>query len=896
MPSSDKPTRKLAAIVFTDIAGYTEQMSKNQDVAFTLLEEKQNIFRPLVKEHNGTLIKEMGDGTLSHYPTAVDASTCSVNLQQRIKDNDKLNVRIGIHLGDTMFKDNDVFGDGVNIASRLESMSPAGGILVSKNVYDELLSRKGFEGVSLGLQSLKGVGRLVEVYALKDTHLTVPSPDDYLENKIDVHSDNEVPSIAIIPFENKGKEEDVFYAYGISVDLISDVTSAGLIRVASKKQIDAAGDLPQDELAKKLDVRYMANGELWRMGDMFQLFVELYDTKDKKVIWSDRWQENWDNLSTIKMNLSDGLLKALDTTSKVEKKVETTDTEAYEFYLKAKNKYDKRETMQDTKIARELLRKAIELDDNLIKAKANLGWTYSDIGEYDKAMEIYTPMLKQTEEVGDKDGMAMSLMNIGNVYYNKDDYIKALNYFEWSHKISEKLGNKKRVGNIINNIGLVYYNKGNYVKALDYYERSLVIDEELGDKRGMGSTFGNIGLVCANKGDYDKALDYHTRSLEISEKLGDKSGMEKSLGNIGNIYSYKGDYDKGLDYYIRTFDISEELGDKVGVGRSLCNIGLVYANKGDYIKALDYQTRSLAIDEEVGSKRGMKKSLGNIGDIYSYKGDHDIALNYQTRSLDISEELGDKRGMGISLMSIGIVYANKGDYVKALDYFERSLVIAEELGYKYGIGILLSNISNIYGDKGFFDKAIDYSTRSLRIQEELIDKHGMGISIGNIGSLWASKDNNEKALDYQTRSLDIREKLGDKDGVGHSLSAIGTVYYSNGDYEKAIEYLEKSLAIKKEIGLGTGYLLESTTHLYLSYKNLDKIYDINEIHTLIKEAENIEFELNLRLYQLLEDKGYLETAYNQVQDKASEMDEDLAKKFHNYSIPKAIVEEWEKVK
>ena len=233
-----EPTRKLAAIVFTDIAGYTEQMSQDQDVAFVLLEEKQSKFRPLIKEHNGTLIKEMGDGTLSHYPTAIDASKCSVELQKSIIDNDKLNVRIGIHLGDTMFKDGDVFGDGVNIASRLESMSPAGGILVSKNVYDELLSREGFEGISLGLQSLKGVGRLVEVYALKDKHLTIPNPDDYKENKVEAHSDNEVPSIAIIPFENKGAEEDVFYAYGISADLISDCSGAGLIRVASLKDVE----------------------------------------------------------------------------------------------------------------------------------------------------------------------------------------------------------------------------------------------------------------------------------------------------------------------------------------------------------------------------------------------------------------------------------------------------------------------------------------------------------------------------------------------------------------------------------------------------------------------------------------------------------------------------------
>ena len=697
MSNSQKVERKLAAIMFTDIVGYTEQMSKDQDVAFALLEEKQSKFKPLIKEHNGSLIKEMGDGTLSQYPSAIDASKCSVELQKLIKDNDKLNVRVGIHLGDTLFKDGDVFGDGVNIAARLESMSPAGGILVSKNVYDELLSRQGFEGVSLGMQSLKGVGRLVEVYALKDTHLIVPNPDDYIDTKVEVHSDEEVPSIAIIPFENKGAEEDVFYAYGISVDLISDVSSAGLIRVASKKQIEDAGDLPLDELAKKLDVRYMANGELWRMGDMFQLSVELYDTKDKKVVWSDRWQQKWDNLPNIKTSLSDGLLKALDAKPKVEQKVETTNTEAYEFYLKAKHKYEKRGTTDDTEITRGLLNKAIELDDNLILAKTLLGTTYRDMGDYDEAMEIYTPALKQAEELRDEYGMGIILINIG----------------------------------------LVHYSKGEYDKPLEYFSRSLAIQEELGDKYRMGSTLNNIGLVHANRGDYDRALDYYVRSLEIQEELGDKPEMGNSLGNIGIVHMTKGDYDRALDYYGRANAIKDELGDKPGMGTSWANIGLVYGSRGDYDKALDYYARALAIQEE----------------------------------------LGDKRGMGIILSNIGIAHVNRGDSGKAL------------------------------------------------------------------------------------------------------------------------EHLEKSLAIQKEIGLGANYLIWTTLYLYLTYKQLAKDYDINEIHSLIKETNNIQFgvNLNLGLYQLLEESSYLETAYNQVQKTASAMEKELAEKFLSYPIPKAIAEEWEKL-
>ena len=645
MSNSQKVERKLAAIMFTDIVGYTEQMSKDQDVAFALLEEKQSKFKPLVKEHNGSLIKEMGDGTLSQYPSAIDASKCSVELQKLIKDNDKLNVRVGIHLGDTLFKDGDVFGDGVNIAARLESMSPAGGILVSKNVYDELLSRQGFEGVSLGMQSLKGVGRLVEVYALKDTHLTVPNPDDYTDTKVEVHNDDEVPSIAIIPFENKGADEDVFYAYGISVDLISDVSSAGLIRVASKKQIEDAGDLPLDELAKKLDVRYMANGELWRMGDMFQLSVELYDTKDKNVVWSDRWQEKWDNLPNIKNSLSDGLLKALDAKPKVKQKVETTNTEAYEFYLKAKHKYEKRETTDDTEITRGLLNKAIELDDNLILAKTLLGTTYRDMGDYDEAMKIYTPALKQAEELRDEYGMEIILSNIGLVHYSKGEYDKPLEYFSRSLAIQEELRDKYRMGSTLKNIGLVHANRGDYDIALDYYIRSLGIQEELGDKPEMGNSLGNIGIVHMTKGDYDIALDYYGRANAIKEELGDKPGMGTSWANIGLVYGSRGDFDKALDYYARSLAIQEELGDKRGMGIILSNIGIVHVNRGDSGKAIEYLEKSLAIQKEIGL--GANYLIWTT--VYLYLAYKQLAKNYDINEIHSLINETNKMQFGVNL-------------------------------------------------------------------------------------------------------------------------------------------------------------------------------------------------------------------------------------------------------
>ena len=766
--------RKLAAIMFTDIAGYTAQMSKNEDKAFALIKKKRELLLPLLKKHKGKLIKEIGDGTMTRYFKADDAIDCATSFQGQTDE--QLNIRAGIHMGEVIIDKEDVFGDVVNVASRLESIAVPGSVLVSKETIDKLEMSNTLELVSLGMQSLKGVGKLIEVYAIKNKNLVVPNPKDYTENKINVHSDDEVPSIAIIPFENKGKEKDAFYAYGISADLISDISSSGLIRVASKKQIEDVGDLSQDNLAKKLNVRYMANGELWRMDDMFQLSVELYDTKYKQVIWSDRWQEKWDNLPTIKINLSDGLLKALDTTSKIEKKVETTNTKAYELYLRAKHIYDKRKNTDDTETARELLHQAIELDDNLIAAKIYLGDTYREIGCHDEAMEIYTLALKKAEKLSDTRWIGLVLISIGNLH--------------WS--------------------------KSNYEKALDYYNRALKIFEEIGDKLEMANIQANIGTINTHQGNYYKALDYLERSLKIQDKLGHKVAAGNSLLNIGSVHWYKGDYDKALDYYERSLKIFKDIGNKSGIGVLFCNIANVHRQKRNY--------------------------------------DYDKSLEYYNKSLKICEEIDHKDAIGANLANIGTIYSNKKEYSKALDYYDRSLRIKEEISDKAGIGNTLSQIANAHKDTGDYYKALEYYDRSQKIQEETGHKYGMGYNLSNIGS----------------------------------------VHYYTREYKIAAEYLEKSLSIQKEIELKEIELI-TTTYLYLTYKHLSKDYDQKRIHSLIKDTENIKFKVNFRLYELLDDTSYLETAYRQIQEEVSKMEGKLRVIFLNYPTPKAIVEEYNKV-
>ena len=761
-----EPIRKLAAIVFTDIVGFTKLSAQDEPRALDLLKKQRELLKPIVEEHGGSWLKEIGDGLLLTFNTNIEAVVCSIAIQEAAKSIPELDLRIGIHQGEVVFQDDDVLGDDVNIAARIEPFAAPGGISISGRVNASLERNPEFKTHYLGQPQLKGVSQTVKAYCI--TSHGLPKTDmsqvsaklepegfqwdvkntigiaasmiglfmliNFMFLRVGFADEEEVPSIAILPLDNKGSSDDEFYAYGISSDLISDVASAGLIRVASLNRIEDLGDISSEKKAEKLDVRYIAEGTLWKRDSIFQLSMELYDTKTEKVVWSERWQKNWIELPQIRDLLAENILEKLKVDHTTEVPSYVSNPEAYEYYLKAAYKYAKRENIDDTEIARGLLKKAIELDDNLIKAKILLGRTYFGVGEYDMAMDIYTPALKQAE-------------------LNDD---------------------KHEIGNSLNNMGIVYFYKGDIDEALDHYEKSLKIREELNDKRGIGSSLNNLGNVYREKGDLDKTLDCHKRSLKINEELSYKRGIAHSLHNIGNVYFDKGDIDT----------------------------------------ALDYHEKALIIKDEIGNKRGVGISSVNIGSIYNDRGDKDTALDYYEKAVKTFEEIGAKPLKVYGLYGIGLVYQAKGDLDKALDHYEKA--------------------------------------------------------------------------------LKIREELSDKNGIGSSLNDIGNVYYDKGDYKNALEYLEKSLSIQTEIGKKEPGLY-TIVYLNLVYKQLNTEYNEKEIHSLIQDTENIEYEINFRLYELLEDNSYLEAAYSQIQTIVDAMNDELKQKFLNYPIPKQIIAEYNKV-
>lgn len=168
-------TRRIVAIVFTDIAGFTELSARNESAAIALIQRQRELFQPKVAELGGTWLKEMGDGLLLSFDSSLVAVNCAVELQHLAREVEGLNLRIGIHIGDILIQGNDVFGDGVNIASRIEALAPVGGIALSKKTQLDLISHPEYETASLGLADLKGVSEVMEVHCI--TSHSLPGPE-----------------------------------------------------------------------------------------------------------------------------------------------------------------------------------------------------------------------------------------------------------------------------------------------------------------------------------------------------------------------------------------------------------------------------------------------------------------------------------------------------------------------------------------------------------------------------------------------------------------------------------------------------------------------------------------------------------------------------------------------
>ena len=192
-------SRQLAAIMFTDIVGYTALMGNDEQKAFELLNKNRQIQKPIIEQFNGRLIKELGDGVMASFNTVSDAVNAAIKIQQACSASKELSLRIGIHEGEIIFENNDIYGDAVNIASRIQTLGIPGSILFSKKVTDEIKNKAEFQTVSLGSFEFKNVNEPIEVFALANDGFPVPKRSR-MEGKLKKKNGQKINVFAALSF------------------------------------------------------------------------------------------------------------------------------------------------------------------------------------------------------------------------------------------------------------------------------------------------------------------------------------------------------------------------------------------------------------------------------------------------------------------------------------------------------------------------------------------------------------------------------------------------------------------------------------------------------------------------------------------------------------------------
>lgn len=331
--------RQLAAIMFTDIVGYTRLMGDNEDKAFEMLSRNRRLQKPLIEKFNGHWVKELGDGVLARFTTVSDAVMAAVEIQHAA-DKEEFSLRIGIHQGEIVIENDDVFGDAVNIAARIQSIAPVGTILVSESVHLNVVNKQDIQTIFFREEQLKNVTQSMRLYMVV-TNLSSNEP--VLTST--TYNPALLKSIAVLPFVNMSNDpEQEFFSDGISEEILNSLSHVKQLKVAGRTSAFQfkGQNIDLREVGKKLNVTNVLEGSVRKHGKRLRITAQLINVEDGYHIWSERYDRDIDDIFTIQDEIALAITEKLKITLldeeivQVKKKCCTNDPQAYEEYLRGR--------------------------------------------------------------------------------------------------------------------------------------------------------------------------------------------------------------------------------------------------------------------------------------------------------------------------------------------------------------------------------------------------------------------------------------------------------------------------------------------------------------------------------------------------------------------------------
>ncbi len=370
-----RPKRRLAAILAADVVGYSRLMRADEAGTHAELKAlRAELFEPKIAEYGGRIVKTTGDGTLIEFPSAVDAVQSAVDVQRLLRDH-RLELRIGINLGDVIVDDEEIYGDGVNVAARIEGLAEPGGISVSGSVHEQVKDKLDLRFDDTGPQEVKNIDEPVRVYRISLDGEAAPPPLD------DAPPLPDKPSIAVLPFENmSGDPEQEYFADGMVEEIITALSRLSWLFVIARNSSfiykGRAVDIRQ--VARELGVRYVLEGSVRKAGKRVRLTGQLINATTGGHIWADRFDGEIEDIFDLQGRITESVVGAIEPRlrkAEIERsrRKRPDSLDAYDLYLRS---LPKLYTMSpdDNAEALDLLERALALDDQFAPALAGAAW------------------------------------------------------------------------------------------------------------------------------------------------------------------------------------------------------------------------------------------------------------------------------------------------------------------------------------------------------------------------------------------------------------------------------------------------------------------------------------------------------------------------------------------
>lgn len=716
MSKYTKPSRQTATIMFSDMVGYTSIMGENEDLAYDLVKSNTQLHKEILSQYDGRLVKELGDGLLCVFPRADDAVQAAYEIQKHYRKSGDISLRIGIHMGEIIEENGDVFGDAVNIAARIESLGSPNSILFSDKVYAQLSTKSNLQTVNLGIFKLKNVDRPIEIHALSNPGLTVPKRGEMLKllesrikkvmiaavialtllsiglwfnyNSILTQNRNaEEKTLAVLPFTSLNQQEEDFLTDGLTEDIIMQLSKISELSVISKSGVDSYKNTNEDlkSIAQSLSVNYILEGKIQRINNRIKVNTSLIEVAKNKNIWADSYERDLSDIFELQSDIAQAIAISLSAKLTDEEKVllEKKPTEsftAYEYYMRGRNYYYKY-NVTDNLRAIEEFRKAIRTDPDFALAYAGLGDAFSQNYGRFKMERFWIDSAKSVSQkaIALDSNLSEAYKSLATAHYYNGEYEENFRLLQKAVDINPN--NVQAVGNLATS----YFIRGELDEAIARQKKAAGLNPK------NYIPFQIVGWTYRLLKDYRNAELWLKKSSEILPEI-------DTYEQLALTYIGLGDKDAARSILSEMLKLLQNVTDENGQPKPSLQgsaakiheaVGIVSFYCGDFQEALDHLEQFLKFNELAGRDPLSNGPiyLAYLYEIFEKSLDAEVmlewALHVNTTEVENDTEDPDY------YFNLAMIYAIKGDRQKSMNF----LNLAEE---KKWVDVILATHNPIF--------------------------------------------------------------------------------------------------------------------------------------------------------------------------------------------------------